>query len=1269
MSVEFISILTARAPFQGRPLALSALLFAALLLLLSGDSALAQTRNDFVYWDANGNGDLTCTEARGKDEGLKLPAYADNRNGTRVIYEWLERRTSSDTDNDGIACESTSNPNGYVPGSITPPPPPPTTNARECPAGSATWMGLPVCEEGARLGYDRNAFGSAYSSLEDEIIDGLPKSSGQVYTPYICKLFDIRADGTAATDIEHIVALAEAYDSGLAESQFRTFAGDLANLTLADPAVNRTQKSDRDAGEWGPPQNSGWFAARVVAVKQKYGLSVNPAERDALQAMLNSDPSRTVTCGGGGGGPTTSAPRTVLLAHFANGNNTVFNSRVYLFNPSVKTGRVTVRVFTLPLMGGLAQELTTTPLELGSLGPKSGLNIKLVEDILTPLGITTPYTIDGGNLTLELTILATAVRGTAQVFSSGFGFGTYPLQEIPITSGASPTVLVANFMNGNNAAFNSRVYLWNPSTSAGEVTVRVFTLPLGGGLAQELTLAPLALGTLGARSALNVKLAENILNPLGVSLPYTIDGGNLTLEFTIQVADVKGAAQVFSSDFAFGTQPLQEIPPVSGASPTVLVANFMNGNNAAFNSRVYLFNPSTSAGEVTVRVFTLPLADGAVQELTAEPLALDTLGSRSALNIKLAEDILTPLGIATPYTTDDGNLTLEFTIQAADVKGTAQVFSSDFASGTYTLQAVPSVPIPGPTRLVASFTNGNDTVFNSRISLFNPSPSAGGITVRVFTLPLGRGTAQELTTTPLELGTLEARSALDIRLAEDILVPLQITTPYTTDGGNLVLELTIQAADVRGTAQVFSSRLSLGTYPLDLSGVVLAPTDEAAFNALFVGKRAATNDPTVYVDFVSPGRFRETKGSDIWTGSYTYRNTGPNTVTVTFNYDDGDRCTASLTFTSATTGTTTSTCDDGSIVEYNWRLVEIPSDGEQASSLDHNVILRVVRVTPDWHAYDISGGGWPAAVPDKESESLKYFEVAIWEETEAIHLYEFDNEFDSRLGMREGGTPQQMTAHRESYRIMQVTGLPETWTERSRRIRLAFADFASYLVSRYPDSDHHLMYSGHGGPGGQLFAGQLSYQDANDMLSHWTRSLGRPMGVVDMGGPCAKGSFSDLENFCQYARYYIASDLNNGGYTFDDWTYEKYAETQPELQYHRLFAETSNLRDALVGRINLKRKAYEYSRANMTESRTEQANYLYSCKEFANNFSRNFRAFLHETSAEYSILTDLYDYMVCNQASDELIESFDDVIVHRADNKDFYQWEESRNGMMMLPPY
>ena len=111
----------------------------------------------------------------------------------------------------------------------------------------------------------------------------------------------------------------------------------------------------------------------------------------------------------------------------------------------------------------------------------------------------------------------------------------------------------------------------------------------------------------------------------------------------------------------------------------------------------------------------------------------------------------------------------------------------------------------------------------------------------------------------------------------------------------------------------------------DIPGEMLAPANEAAFNDLFVGKRVATNFPTVYADFVSPGRFRATEGADTYTGSYTFQNTGSNAGTLTFNYDDGDRCTAHLTFTSATMGTATSMCDDGLSVEYNWRLVEIPS--------------------------------------------------------------------------------------------------------------------------------------------------------------------------------------------------------------------------------------------------------------------------------------------------------------------------------------------------------
>ena len=86
--------------------------------------------------------------------------------------------------------------------------PQPPAETQACPADAETWRGLKVCDERPRDGYDRDAFGTGYSNLEDEIIAALPptmKANGKVYTPYSCLAFDITANGTAATDIEHVV--------------------------------------------------------------------------------------------------------------------------------------------------------------------------------------------------------------------------------------------------------------------------------------------------------------------------------------------------------------------------------------------------------------------------------------------------------------------------------------------------------------------------------------------------------------------------------------------------------------------------------------------------------------------------------------------------------------------------------------------------------------------------------------------------------------------------------------------------------------------------------------------------------------------------------------------------------------------------------------------------------------------------------------------------------------------------------------------------------
>ena len=159
------------------------------------------------------------------------------------------------------------------------------------------------------------------------------------------------------------------------------------------------------------------------------------------------------------------------------------------------------------------------------------------------------------------------------------------------------------------------------------------------------------------------------------------------------------------------------------------------------------------------------------------------------------------------------------------------------------------------------------------------------------------------------------------------------------------------------------------------------------------------------------------------------------------------------------------------------------------------------------------------------------------------------------------------------------------------------------------------------------------------MLAHWTSELGSRLGVIDMGGPCNKGSFADLENFCSYSRYYIASDLPNGGFLLDDWTIDKYNSSNPDIQYHRLFSDSSDLREALIGRIDLAQRLYDDARQNMINSKIEQANYLYSCKEFS-DFRVAFRTFLRNTNAGYDLSDDLYMFMIRHNASEELLQDF-----------------------------
>jgi len=156
----------------------------------------------------------------------------------------------------------------------------------------ATWTharGQDVLENLSALSVEKEDWCSKYDrsdypyprSIESVII----RIQGGIFSPYDLMCFS----SPRQSDVEHIVALAEAHRSGMCAREHQEkeqFASDLLNLTLATPELNREQKMDKDAADWMPPENQCWYAARIVAVKKKYGLSVDKAEKRALQQIL-----------------------------------------------------------------------------------------------------------------------------------------------------------------------------------------------------------------------------------------------------------------------------------------------------------------------------------------------------------------------------------------------------------------------------------------------------------------------------------------------------------------------------------------------------------------------------------------------------------------------------------------------------------------------------------------------------------------------------------------------------------------------------------------------------------------------------------------------------------------------------------------------------------------------------------------------------------------------------------------------------------------------
>ncbi|WP_328401048.1 HNH endonuclease family protein [Streptomyces sp. NBC_00390] len=163
---------------------------------------------------------------------------------------------------------------------------------------------LTVTTEHSRTGYSRDLFPhwitiSGTCDTRETVLkrDGsgvvtdssCAATSGSWYSPYDGATWYAASD----VDIDHLIPLAEAWDSGAynwTTSKRQQLANDLTRPQLLAVTDNVNQsKGDQDPGTWWPSRTAYkcTYARAWVQVKYYYGLSVDSAEKSSLSSVLN----------------------------------------------------------------------------------------------------------------------------------------------------------------------------------------------------------------------------------------------------------------------------------------------------------------------------------------------------------------------------------------------------------------------------------------------------------------------------------------------------------------------------------------------------------------------------------------------------------------------------------------------------------------------------------------------------------------------------------------------------------------------------------------------------------------------------------------------------------------------------------------------------------------------------------------------------------------------------------------------------------------------
>jgi len=131
-------------------------------------------------------------------------------------------------------------------------------------------------------------------------------ATGTLHDPYTGTTINFKRGQTTsnAVQIDHVVAFGEAWESGLGDDDEQTierYYNDPYVLLAVDGPSNNG-KQDSDAAEWLPSKVDAdgkdtydcYYVARQIGVKDKYDLSVDKDEKNAMGDVLATCPAQTI---------------------------------------------------------------------------------------------------------------------------------------------------------------------------------------------------------------------------------------------------------------------------------------------------------------------------------------------------------------------------------------------------------------------------------------------------------------------------------------------------------------------------------------------------------------------------------------------------------------------------------------------------------------------------------------------------------------------------------------------------------------------------------------------------------------------------------------------------------------------------------------------------------------------------------------------------------------------------------------------------------------